>query len=625
MCGICGFFHKNGQPARDGVIDSMLQTIAHRGPDGEGTFTSGCASFGHKRLAIVDITHTADQPMSREGYTITYNGEIYNYKSLRNELISLGHSFLTESDTEVVLLGYMQWGRDVLNRLDGFFAFAIWNESDKSVFLARDPFGVKPLFYHNSEDIFIFASELKPLIVSNLIDIGLNMDSVSEFLSCAYIAGERSVIKGVNMLAAGSYMHIKSDKTETGTYHRITKDDNVAKMPEDEICAELRRLMSDAVRKSLTADVPVGLCLSGGLDSNILLYEMSKYSSEKIKTFTVDFDETSYSEGDVARLSADKYGADHNEISFEWNDFDKKIKNIASRMDCLNANPGALVGDAFYRFTADSVKTSLLGTGGDELFGGYVTYKADKILSYYKYMPKGIRRFIKKRADAMGQDPRKYSTSYMASKFCEGAEFSREKAHYWWRTIFSDEEKQMVMGDALPSFDAFSEYEKIFDQCRDEGFDFYTATGISDLRIFMGCNANILADNLGMSYGLEMRPSMLDKSLADFAYSIPYDKKFGVSQTKKILRKAYADILPDDVINMKKHGAVAPLGYIFKGKYFDYVYDTIIEGNTGVIDKAFAEKLLIEQKNGEKNNEFKIYSLLIFTEWYKSIFTIRGC
>lgn len=619
MCGINGLFHRDNRMAESGVVRRMNDILAHRGPDGEGIHVTGPVALGHRRLAIIDLSESGQQPMLHEetGTTLIFNGEIYNFQALRHELASRGHVFRGRSDSEVVLRGYVEWGTEVFNRLEGFFALGIWDAPARRMVLARDAFGVKPLFYALDQDKLLFSSEIKGLLSSGLVAFEPDPQALFDYMTYFYVPGRQSIVRGVRSLGPGEVLTVGEGAAASERYWRVTPNQDVIGLSPVAMDECLRETISDCVKEAMIADVPVGLLLSGGLDSNIILHAL-KEQGERPEAYTVRFNEASYDEGDLAAEAAQAAGLKHVESRFSAVNFWEGFAQSVYHLDSLNANPGASVGQQFYHLAGQHCKAALVGSGGDELFGGYPTYRANMFRRWFRMMPGPLRRLGCGVAHQLPVSTGKYNLRYVAEKFCRGSEYPAEQAHGYWRSIFDEQEKMALMTPLAPgSFQSSGRhYTEVFERVGKDGFGFDDASLLADLELFLGENANMLADQLGMAYSLEVRPPLLSRKLARLALAIPFRDKVNMFQTKKVLRRAYANRLPDGVLTMRKHGAVAPLGHVLAGMR-DEVADRLDALPGGYFDSSFINTLIESHYAGHEENSFKLYSLLVFGEWYE--------
>ena len=551
MCGISGILSAgNGLNLRSRV-EKMNSVLRHRGPDGEGLFADEDIALGHRRLAIIDLTSSARQPMSddSEHAWVVFNGEIYNYSYLRKALETKGYVFRSESDTEVIVHGYLEWGEGVFTKLEGMFAIGLWDAQERLLYLARDGCGIKPLFYSCGPKGVVFSSEIKGILASGLLEPEVNLQSLSDYLSLFYVPAPDTIVKDVRQLEPGSFLRIGLD----GDF-RIQKFWDLADAGEQvfrdpgELHDLIQQEASTAVRNALVADVPVSLLLSSGLDSSVILSELERCGRSDVETLTIGFEEESYDEGAVAGELAEDFGFSNRQVLMDRSDISGVMSKLVYHLDMLNANPCVLAEYFYFKEVARTHKVTLMGSGNDELFAGYPTYFADAMRKPLDMVPVAIRRWMATQCRRLPASDRKYAFEYLAKKFTSGCVYNREKSHYWWRTIFEDMEKDSVLNDSLVgrtqlNLDAFAHYDRVINRVH-ERLSFENQMLYADFNLFLIDNANCEVDQISMAFSLEARPPFLSKRFASFAFGIPYSEKLRNRKTKHCLRQAYKNRLP---------------------------------------------------------------------------------
>ena len=598
----------------------MEGVLRNRGPDDKGTYIDDKVMLGHNRLSIIDLSSDGQQPMSNEDGSIwiSFNGEIYNYKELEKNLKG-SHAFRSKTDTEVIIHAYEEMGETLWDKLEGMFAFGLWDTRNKVFYLVRDHYGIKPLYYSKLNGSILFASQMKGIFSLNSFDMSYDFQSLSNYFSYFYIPGPETLVNGIVQLPAGCFLKVTGEDSKTTRYDKLRFSVN-NDIGEGKLLNELIKNVQDCVQKSLISDVPVGLLLSGGIDSNILLAEMSNAYDGKISTFTLSVDESSYNEEAFAKEIAEIYNSKHYEESLLYENFDEQLTEIVQAVDCLNANPGLLMKYQFIKMASKHVKVALIGSGGDELFAGYPTYKADAYLPYIQKIPLSIRKAFLQVMEYFPVSYKKYSFNYFVMKFIEGSFYNREKAHYWWRTIFTDDEKikllnRDILEDENVKIDASYKY---IDRFREIDGCFDNRALYSDFYLFLGDNDLVLSDHLGMHFSLELRPPLLEQSFVGYASTIPYRYKLKSNITKYILRKASRHWLPEKIANRKKHGVIAPLGIIFKNELKSYVREVLSIDNLRdieILNSNYVQTILSDHFVGKRDNGFKIWALLCFVRW----------
>ncbi len=623
MCGICGIIDFSGEHVELSRLEAMTNILAHRGPDDAGILCRGNVGLGHRRLAILDLSPAGHQPMCNGDETIwiTFNGEIYNFQELKAELVQAGYQFRSNSDTEVIIHGYEEWGSACWDKLDGMFAFALWDGRAQRLYLVRDPFAIKPLYYLRQNNKVIFGSEIKSLLASGLVDRQLNYAALSNYLTYFYTPGPETMIRNVFHVKPGRAIAFDRNGATEQRYWQLKADDSLAHVKRDDLLDLLRQECREAVRKSLVSDVPVGLLLSSGLDSNIILNELLTLQYPDIQTVTVGFRGDSYNEASTVKRRVEGLEVKSHILYVEDHDIPGMFDHMVYHLDSLNANVANLAEYLIVKSVAQYVKVALAGAGNDELFAGYATYVADKIRPYYVAVPGFIRGAIQTMAHQLPQTERKYSLDYLLRKFTEGVGYSQQKSHYWWRTIFTDSDKDKLFNGYEPSVDlrrdSFLVYQAYYDEV-EKDFDFATQSLYADFFLFCNENANMMVDNLSMAFSLEIRPPFLTKRFVEFAFKVPYRFKLKGNTTKYCLRQAYDKRLPDYITKQKKSGLVSPISQLIRGPLRQLVSDTFADtSDHPYFSKLYLQKILGEHLAGKKDYGFQIYVLFTFMRWYE--------
>lgn len=567
MCGIAGKLNWETFSSA-GTVLKMCEKMIHRGPDDSGIVTLENITLGHRRLSIIDLSDNAKQPMvSRDGrYHIVYNGEVYNFKDIRKELKSLNVSFKSNSDTEVVLYSYIQWGKECLNRFNGMFAFAIWDNHLKELFLARDRFGKKPLYYHiNNRKELTFASELTALIADNSIPRRISFEALNCYLAIGYILSPMTLYKDVYKLEPASYMLV-SNEGEKITKHKYWDYAKVfyPKTGEDEstIAEHLKFLLEESVKRRMVSDVPIGAFLSGGVDSSSIVSLMKKYHKGDLHTFSVGFRQESYNEMTDAERTAKWIGTIHHNHICEVNDGMDILNNALDSFDELFADNSLIPTYEVSRLASQYVTVVLSGDGADELFAGYVTYKADKYYNYVRFVPQFLKKAFIKLGVNYANFQKKLNWGYKTKQFFYGALHSPEQAHYLWRVFFHPEERIGILGEQYKELiydtDPFHIFKKYYDVVADlKALD---RNLYVDGMTWLPDDILVKVDRVSMQSSIEVRCPYLDVELLSYAASIPVELKMKGLKTKYILKKALKDVLPGFVLSKKKSGFNAPIG-----------------------------------------------------------------
>jgi asparagine synthase (glutamine-hydrolysing) len=623
MCGINGILIPEQASGYADQVRKMNEVLRHRGPDDQGVYEDENLQLGHCRLSIIDLSERGHQPMSDKDKTIwlSCNGEIYNYKEIRQTLLERGHTFNSESDSEVIIHGFKEWGVEIFQKLEGMFAFVLWDKVNKVLHMVRDACGVKPLFYYFDGKTLVFSSEIKGLLASGLVERKVDIQSLSNFLSLAYIPNPDTILNNVYQVPPGTFLSLMPHGSikETRFWRLGENRPQIAKTPH-ELNEQIREEVSLAVRNSIVSDVPVSLLLSSGVDSAIILKELKNIGRTEIETLTIGFEDPSYDESGIAKKLADEYGFSNQSYRMCKTEAPKIIEKIIYHLDFLNANPCIIAEYLNFEKVSKKFHVALMGTGNDELFAGYLTHVANNFRQYYGVVPLFLRKLIYEIASKLPVSEKKYSFDYFAYKFAQGSLFPRKKSHYWWRTMFSEEDKISLMQNDLLSeknlnLDAFYIYEKYFNETEGK-LSFQDQTLYTDFHIFLVDNGNMEVDQLSMAFSIEARPPFLTKRFADFAFSIPFDKKLKGMKTKSCLREAYDNHLPNYILKRKKQGLVSPLDFLFKKEMNDFVSSHLLsEKMSEFFNLEYIETLIKKQRNNEENNSYRLFTLLCFSIW----------
>jgi asparagine synthase (glutamine-hydrolysing) len=622
MCGIFGKcnFQKEGLIDEE-QIRSLTKLLEHRGPDDEGYFFDTNIGLGVRRLSVIDLK-TGHQPIHNEDKSlwIIYNGEIYNYLEIREELVSKSHKFYTQSDTEVILHLYEQEGEDFVKRLNGMFAFALWDKKNEKLILARDRFGIKPLFYSLLNNSLAFSSELNPLLSLQEIGKAIDFDALSNYFSYNYIPEPNSIFTNIKKLQPGSILIYENNNIRIRQYwdlgFNIEREKTFQQYAE-----ELDVLLQNSVKMMLRSDVPIGVFLSSGLDSSSIIAYMRNFIKGPIKTFTIGFDDKSYSEAKGAKAIAKRFETEHHEISLENNLIELIFNSIEHFGEPFGDN-ASLATMMLSKATSNSVKVVLTGDGGDEILAGYPTHYVYKIAALYKKIPSGLReRFIKKIVEKLPVSTDRLSHDYVLKRFVQGAGYSFQEAHFLWKAIFYDHEKEKLFTDRfknlIPRNNSFSICEDYFDRVKNE--EVLNQLLYVDVKTFLLSNGLVRVDRMTMANGVEARVPFLENNLVEFASTIPCRYKIRGSITKYILRKLIKDKLPHGITSIKKMGLLLPLSQLLAGKLKPFIEDTLAQKKiekTGLLNPEFVSQLLREHFEGRKDNSRQIWNLAMFMVWF---------
>ncbi|PYT49930.1 MAG: asparagine synthase (glutamine-hydrolyzing) [Acidobacteria bacterium] len=617
MCGITGFTTKNWSAPTERIREAAA-TLIHRGPDQQGIFQSNLFSMGATRLKIIDL-ESGNQPiLTEDGDTgIVFNGEIYNHLELRAELEKLGHRFASHSDTETVLRAFLQWDKDCFSRMRGMFAVALWTKSAKRIVLARDRMGIKPLYIARiAEDLF-FGSELKALFVHPEIDRRLSLRGLDCYLALNYIPCPWTLVDGIEKLPPGDWLEWTDGTISTDSYWRLPfgVSENVTLESAKE---ELDSLLQDAVQEHLISDVPLGVWLSGGIDSSTILHYAAKASSSRLKTFSISFRGRSFDETEYVHRAAKQYGTDHQELDLTpEEDLRGAIEEFAYFSDEPGADAGALPVWFLSKLCKTKTTVALSGEGADELFGGYLTYRANRLAARARLLPRTISELALAGFQYWPVSDEKISFEYKVKRFLEGSLMPPARAHVYWNGTFSDAEKSALLKQGLP--DSLNRILAELDGLPPTPDDLAPYLWF-DQKYFLADDILTKSDRMSMAHSVEVRPPFLDHRLVEFAAKLPASFKIRGTQQKFILKELMKDKLPTEILKRKKIGFDIPAHEWLRGPLRSLLIDALHYGaaecgeifRTDVIDTYL--RLHLERK---ANVGYHLWGLLILFLWMK--------
>lgn len=613
MCGIAGFTH--AEHRADPVwIRRATRSLTHRGPDQQDVFESDCVSLGAVRLKIIDLEHGRQPMSSDDGDTVlVFNGEIYNNTTLREELLSLGHKFGSRCDTEVVLRAFLQWDLDAFRRLRGMFAIALWTESQKRLVLARDRMGIKPLYICRRGDDLHFGSELKAVFEHPAIERRINHEGLHHYLSLNYVPSPHTLVDGIEKLTPGHWLEWRNGRVSSDAYWQVRFEPD-ARMDVNSATEELDGLLRDAVKEHLVSDVPLGVWASGGLDSSTILHYASESSTSRVKTFSVSFQGRSFDESAYFREVAGRYGTDHHEFDLAPDpDLQDVVQELVYYSDEPSADAGALPVWYLSEMTRRHVTVALSGEGADELFGGYVTYLADRYAATARRIPAGARRFAAKVARWLPVSNEKISFEYKLNRFLNGSLLPAGDAHFYWNGTFSEAEKRRLL-----TRDGHVSTGRIFGTANDGGgLNQFLAL---DQRYYLADDILYKCDRMSMAHSLEVRPPFLDHRIVEFAARLPENLKVRGSRLKFILRELMNRKLPASVLNRKKQGFDIPTHQWLRTVLNPLLRDTLTRRNveeSGLFHWREIDGLIHAHMERRANVGYHLWGLLILFLWMR--------
>lgn len=608
MCGFTGFVGRLDN--KEQVLEHMMDTIVHRGPDSSGMFTDDDAALGFRRLSIIDITETGDQPLYNEDKTkvLTFNGEIYNYQELREELLSAGHIFQTHTDSETLLHGYEEWGEKLVDRLRGMYAFVIWDREEKKLFGARDMFGIKPFYYAKMNGTFLFGSEIKSFVEHPHFEKVFNEKALGNYLSFQFVPTNETFFKGVFCLQPGHYFTYKEGKLKTVRYfepHFTGKTDKTF----DEIVDEVEKTMKESVEMHKISDVEVGSYLSSGVDSSYLTY-----LSQVDRTFTVGFDEQKYSEIQDAKEFADSINMKNDSKVIKPEEYWNVLSDFTYYMDEPVADPAAVALYFLSQEAAKKVKVVLSGEGSDELFGGYNIYCEPLEYTGFNKVPMPIRRFLGWFAErCMPREMKGRGFLMRHGKTLEERYFANAT------TIFTEREANKLIKKGCEKG-----IQKVTAPlyARVKGKDSVTKMQYVDLHLWLVHDILMKGDKMGMANSLEVRVPFLDKEVMKLAETLPLNYKVRAPKTKVALRAAADRVIRKKTAEKKKLGFPIPIRvWLREDKYYTRVKKMFYsKAAREFFNTKYLMRLLEEHKNGKHDNSRKIWTVYIFLLWYDRFF-----
>ncbi len=626
MCGIAGWANldskKSSQNASEAVLHQMCERMKHRGPDSEGLWTGESVALGMRRLSIIDL-HTGEQPVYNEDKSIVVvmNGELYNFREVRNDLEKRGHKFETQTDTEILPHLYEEYGEAMLEHINGMFAFALWDKRKQRLFIARDRFGEKPLYYGVFDGKLIFASEPKVLLEHPSVKREINTDALRSFLSFDYVPAPASIYKNIYKLPAAHLLILEKGEVKTRRYWNLTFHKNGNTPGVEKAATDLRELLADAVRMQLVSDVPLGILLSGGVDSSTVAAFATQFSTERVKTFSIGFEEDSFDESKFAREVAAHLGTEHYEDKLSVERAADLISEIGTWLDEPMSDGSLLPTFLLSRFVRKYVTVALGGDGGDEIFAGYPMYFGHKMARVYDSIPRILRAgVIEPIVNNLPVSTKNLSFDYKAKRFVAASKYDVVTRHHSWFGSFSiDQQSDLLTKDVLAhtSSDIYKgakDLLKITDaETEIEQMQFL------DMNFYMAEDILTKVDRASMAVSLEVRAPFLDPRVAQFAASLPLEYKLKGNKGKYILKKAVEPLLPKSILQRPKKGFGIPIAEWLKGRLNPLMHDLLAPErlkNQGLFDEKFVQKLIKEHETSAASHHKQLWTLLVFQLWF---------
>ncbi|MCS1351647.1 asparagine synthase (glutamine-hydrolyzing) [Mechercharimyces sp. CAU 1602] len=608
MCGFVGLLQRDGEAVSEGLIKRMSDTIVHRGPDEEGIFIDRHMGFGFRRLSIIDL-EGGTQPFTNEDKTIwlVFNGEIYNYKEIRTWLAEKGHQFKTDSEAETLIHLYQEVGFDTPKHLRGMFAFMIWDKEKDLLFGARDHFGIKPLYWTQTENRYAFASEIKSLVELDDVERTVNKKALYHYLTFQYVPEPDTMFAGVHKTPPAHYFILQNDELKIEKYWDVefTPDEN---RPFEDFVEETREAMKDTVKHHLMSDVPRGAFLSSGVDSSSIVALHRQH--ENVQSFTVGFDIPGYSEQDFARRTSEALGSQHKDIKISSDRYLEELPRLIWHQDEPVADPSAIALYFVSELASQHVTVALSGEGADEFFGGYNIYCEPNALQMFSHLPNSARKWIGKVATRL---PQVKGKNYLI----RGSKVVEER-YFGNALIFDEVLKPSVLAEGMAEHYA-SPWEvthPIFDRIPE--YDDVTKMQYLDIHTWLRGNILMKADKMSMANSLELRVPFTDIRVFETAAKIPVKYKIANGTTKHVLREAMKDMLPDEISGKKKLGFPVPTRHWLRNDFYEWAWELVQESETDhLFNKDFIRYMLEEHKEGRTDFSRRIWTILCFMLWHQ--------
>jgi len=628
MCGITGWANLDARtPPPDGARDllhAMCERMLHRGPDSEGLMVATGVALGMRRLAIIDLV-TGEQPTWNEdkSVAVVLNGEIYNYRELRDDLEKLGHQFRSASDTEVLPHLYEEYGKEMVKHLNGMFAFALWDSKRRRLFLARDRFGEKPLYWGIFNNTFLFASEPKVLLAHPAVRPSLNLQALRQYLSFDYVPAPLSIYEGINKLRAAHTLTVEDGRVEDERYWQLSYQKPAQAPSERDAAEHLRELLAESVRMRLVSDVPLGVLLSGGVDSSAITALAVQAASETVKTFSISFAEASFDESSYARAVAKYLGTDHHEERFSADLAANLVGEIGAWMDEPHSDPSLVPTYLLSRFTRKHVTVALGGDGGDELFAGYPMYLGHRFAEIYNRVPRMLRRgVVEPLVRMLPVKTKNLSFDYRARRFIASAGHDPVHRHHMWFGSFTPAEQELLLTLAIKRNSDDDIYREARALAADsDAKDMIERMQSLDTQLYLAEDILTKVDRASMAVSLEVRAPFLDPRVAEYAAALPRNYKLRGRKSKYILKRAVADLVPSFVTRRPKKGFGIPVAEWLKKKLRPLARDLLSPERikrAGLFEADYVGRLLDEHEAGIANHRKPLWTLLMFELWHES-------
>ncbi|MBD3248627.1 asparagine synthase (glutamine-hydrolyzing) [Candidatus Woesearchaeota archaeon] len=614
MCGIVGIWDFKNRVDRS-ILKKMRDVMEHRGPDDKGSYVDNQIGLAQRRLSIIDLSKKGRQPMSNEDGSlwITYNGEIYNFKDIKIKLEQRGHKFKSDTDTEVIIHAYEEYGERCLSMFNGMFAFCIWDSNKKQFFLARDRLGQKPLVYYQDKDKFIFASELKAILEYPYVNKDISDEAVSHYLSFGYVPTPLCIFENMKKLPPGHYAVLdRNNNIFVKEYWNLNLG-NTIKKTEKEYCEDILMHLKDATEKRMISDVPLGAFLSGGIDSSAVVAMMSKIT-DNVKTFSIGFEEQDFDETKYARKIAEMFNTDHKEKIVRM-DAAKLLDKLVWHYNEPYADSSAIPTYYLCEMTRKDVTVALSGDAGDESFLGYTRYVPDKYEKISKTIPNMLKPAMSGAGKIFFPETSSRAIFQKIGRRMELLSMKEEEQYLEWLSNFDSYHKEKIIQERLKNYNSKN---VLLEQTKNYS-DTILKKQYFDFKHYLSDDILVKVDIASMAHSLEVRSPFLDHNLVEYASKIPWNVKMKGNITKYILKKSLEPVLPKDILYRKKTGFAVPLVHWFRKDLRSMGYDVLLNKETinrGYFDRYAVRKLLNRHNNGE-NHAYRIWNLLFLEKWFR--------
>jgi len=622
MCGIAGIFSMDGEKVKVGYLKDMCEAIRHRGPDDDGFHIDGNVGISMRRLSVIDLS-TGTQPVHNEDKSVwvVFNGEIYNFKERKKEL-EKKHTFYTQTDTEVIVHLYEEYGEDFVGLLNGMFTFALWDSRSRTLYIGRDRLGIKPLYYTETNGKLAFASEIKALLTLPFVKREIEINALDCYFSFLYTPGPLTMIKGIKKLLPGHMMILKENKKEIKKYWELSYTPLKRASIED-LAEEFRLIFRRAVKSQMMSDVPLGAFLSGGIDSSAIVALMSEYSSSPVETFSIGYgkDAAYYDESDDARLISRRYGTSHHEFILKA-DILESMPEMVRSLDEPLGDDSTIPNYFISKKTREFVTVALSGLGGDELCGGYQRYVGMYIAGFYRQIPKIIReQIISKLVLSIPDSSKGKRFVDRAKRFIKSGALMPGDAYHGMISSFDRENREGLLTPSVMKGIRGNPAEELFNQyfsCH-ENEHILNKVLFTDLKLYLVDDLLTLSDSMSMAHSLEVRVPFLDNDLVDFMASIPPEYKVNRLTKKFLLKKSLKGILPNSILYKEKKGFSVPLVIWFRERLRPFLRGYLTRERIerlGFLNWDYIDNLMTMHFERKGNYFGQIWSILVFCMWH---------